>query len=120
MEQMNEQTERTGWCGRRRKMFLWIPIVVIAALTGFSFVVMLLWNAIIPSIFTTVGVISFWQALGLLVLSKILFGGFRGRPGGGGWKGRRSMYWKEKWMSMSEEEKAKFKDEWKNRCGNKC
>jgi len=25
--------------------------------------------------------INFWQAVGILVLSKILFGGFRGRPG---------------------------------------
>ena len=30
--------------------------------------------------------ISFWQALGLLVLSKILFGGFHGRPASTHWR----------------------------------
>jgi hypothetical protein len=58
--------------------------------------------------------ISFWQALGLLVLSRILVGGF-----GGGDKKHRgdSSRWKEKWANMSDEEKLKFREEWKRRCG---
>jgi hypothetical protein len=45
----------------------------LVAITGFSFALMLLWNWLMPTIFglTT---ICFWQALGLLALSKILFG----------------------------------------------
>ena len=46
-----------------------------------SWVTMLLWNALIPAIFG-LGVITFWQSMGILVLTKILFGGPRGRPGG--------------------------------------
>jgi hypothetical protein len=43
-------------------------------------IVMLLWNALLPSLFS-LPVISFWQALGILLLCRILFGGvgMRGR-----------------------------------------
>jgi hypothetical protein len=50
--------------------------VVFAAV--FGLVVMSLWNWLMPTLFGW-HVISYWQALGLLILSKILFGGFRGR-----------------------------------------
>jgi hypothetical protein len=76
--------------------------VVVAAVT---FVVMSLWNVLMPGIFA-VHTISFWQALGLLVLSKILFGGFRpGMRGGPRW--RRSM--RERWEKMTPEERENFK-----------
>lgn len=42
--------------------------------TVFTFAILLLWNWLMPLIFG-LGVITFWQALGLLILSKILFGG---------------------------------------------
>jgi len=123
MDEMNEKTGRMGWCGGWRRMF-WVPFAVAAGVFLFGTIVMYLWNAIIPTIFTSVGVITFWQAIGLLILSKIFFGGgFRKRCGcgcGGGWRGRRRDMWKQKWMGMSDEEKAKFKEEWKNRCGDKC
>jgi hypothetical protein len=60
--------------------------------------------------------ISFAQALGILVLSKILFGGFRGgRPGGGhgGWRHRMT----ERWESMTPEEREKFQQGMRGRCG---
>ena len=47
--------------------------------------------------------ISFWQAVGILLLSKILFGGFRGR-GGMSWRHRMG----ERWERMSPEEREKF------------
>lgn len=94
-------------------MFL---LIFAAAVTAFGFVVMGLWNAILPAVLG-VKAITFWQAMGILVLSKILFGGFRGR---GGWKGHA---WKEKmkqrWDTMTPEEREKFKAEWKNRCGGR-
>lgn len=46
-----------------------------------TWVTMLLWNALIPAIFG-IGIITFWQAMGIIVLAKILFGGPHGRPGG--------------------------------------
>lgn len=42
--------------------------------------VMSLWNALLPAILG-VKAIGFWQALGILVLSRILFGGLGFRPG---------------------------------------
>jgi hypothetical protein len=91
--------------------FIFIPAVIL-----FGLVVMGLWNAILPAVLG-VKAITFMQALGILLLSKILFGGF----GGGGWRGGRA--WKDKmnqrWDKMSPEERAGFKAEWKNRCGNR-
>ena len=75
---------------------------------------MLLWNNIL-AVVVPVHTITFLQALGILVLSKILFGGFRG-----GWGGHRP-YWKQrmmqKWNTMTPEEREKFKGEWQKRCG---
>lgn len=42
--------------------------------------VMSLWNALLPAILG-VKAIGFWQALGILLLSRILFGGLGFRPG---------------------------------------
>jgi hypothetical protein len=83
----------------------------IAALV--SFVVMNLWNVLMPAIFG-LHAITFWQSLGLLVLSKILFGGFR--PGmGGGAPWRRRM--RERWEQMTPEEREKFKQGMRRSCG---
>ena len=100
--------------GRKRRWFVWMPLVFIAAALLMGLLVKLLWNAILPPVLG-VNMLSYWQALGLLVLSRILFSGF--------WKGgyRRwggSPMWREKWMNMNEEEKAKFREEWKRRCGS--
>ena len=88
----------------------------VAAFLAFGAIVMLLWNAILPGVIG-VKAISFAQALGILALSKILFG-FGNR---GGWKGGGGPAWKnkikEKFGSMTPEEREKFKAEWKNRCG---
>lgn len=56
-------------------------VFVLIAGTVFTALVMYLWNWLMPEIFGLTS-ITFWQALGLLVLSKILFGGGK-RPG---WK----------------------------------
>ena len=54
-----------------------IMLFVLIALAVFSFVVMHLWNWLMPELFG-LHLITYWQALGVLILSKILFGGFRG------------------------------------------
>jgi hypothetical protein len=89
----------------------------LAMLLLVGFIVMGLWNNILVAVLG-VKAITFVQALGMLLLSKILFGGFRGNCGGRGrqqWK----MRWQEKMSNISPEEKEKFKAEWKNRCGGK-
>ena len=82
--------------------FLVIGVAVVALLT---FVVMSLWNWLTPALFGW-HAITYWQALGILVLSKILFGGFRGGPG-------RHMQWRrrmmERWAQMTPEEREKFR-----------
>jgi hypothetical protein len=84
------------------------------AVTVFTFVVMSLWNWLMPSIFG-LHAITFGQALGLLILSKILFGGFRGHSGGPGMHWRRRMM--ERWEQMSPEEREKFKEGMRGKCG---
>lgn len=101
--------------GKKKKFFVLIPLMVIAGLLLFGWAVMLLWNAILPSAIHA-GEISFWQAVGLLILTRILVGGFGGKRFGGP-GGFRGGMWREKWMNMSDEEKLKFKNEWRMRCG---
>jgi hypothetical protein len=101
---------------RRNRILRVLKFVVIAALaiTVFAFVVMGLWNWLTPRLFGW-HAITFWQALGILVLSKILFGGFRGGPG-------RHMYWRrrmmERWAQMTPEEREKFRQSMRGRCGS--
>ena len=82
--------------------------------TLFSFFVMQLWNWLTPPLFGW-HTITFWQAVGLLVLSKILFGGFRGGRGGPPWGWRRRMM--ERWDQMTPEEREKFRESFRGRCG---
>lgn len=90
-----------------------IAVLVLIVGTAMSFVIMSLWNWLMPVLFG-LHRIGFWQALGLLVLAKILFGGFRGPRGGHmHWKGRMM----ERWAQMTPEEREKFKEGMKNRCG---
>ena len=78
-----------------------LMMLVIAAVLGAA--VMVLWNLVMPGLFAGSRPIDYWHALGLLVLSRILFGGFRGH---GGWHGRRR--W-QKWQAMTAEEREQFR-----------
>ena len=89
--------------------FIMLGIIGIAIFGG---IVMLLWNALMPEIFH-LPLITFWQALGLLILAKILFSGFRGGPKGR-WK-RDSL--REGWAKMTPEQQERFRQEWGRRCG---
>ena len=82
-----------------------------AALAGV--VVMSLWNWLLPSLFGWPQ-ITFWQALGLLVLCRILFGRFGG-PGFARSRFRRRM--DERWENMSPEERERFRQGLRGRCG---
>ncbi len=91
-----------------------IGVLAIAAFFVFGWVVMLLWNAVLPPA-TGWHAITYWQAVGLLVLSKILFGGFRGGPRGDR-RWRRRMF--ERWEQMTPEEREKFREGMRSRCGH--
>lgn len=104
---------------KKAKKFFFFIFLFPLFILGLGGLVMLLWNALLPDI-AGVSKINYWQAMGLFVLSRILFGGFRfggggGKPGFGG----SPQHWKQKWMNMSEEEKARFKENWQKRCENR-
>jgi len=84
-----------------------LPLVILA-FTVFTFAVMKLWNWLMPALFGW-HEITVWQALGILVLSKILFGGFRGGPP---WRHRMM----ERWAQMTPEEREKFRAGMRGRC----
>lgn len=100
-----------------RSWFLRIPMflafaVVFAIVLGFG--VMWLWNWLMPALFG-LKTIGYWEAVALVVLSKILFGGFRGGHGGGPRYWRRR--WMERWDQMTPEEREKFRAECYGRWG---
>jgi len=99
---------------KRRWVFRAVKFVLFVALVAavLSWVVMGLWNWLMPRLFGLHS-IGFWQALGLLFLSKILFGGFRGRRPHMPWRGRII----ERWAQMSPEEREKFREGMRGRCG---
>jgi Ca2+/H+ antiporter, TMEM165/GDT1 family len=97
--------------------FILFLLFIFAFLVPLSFIIMALWNNILVAVLH-VSVINFWQALGLFALSRILFGGFPGKPGWAG-RGRRRHEMEEmrnKWFNLSPEERKNFKQNWKNRC----
>jgi len=96
------------------KRAIFIPIAIAAGIFIFGSVVMLLWNALLPAVFGF-KVITFWQALGLLVLSKILFGGFMGGHGHHRWHDRMHLQGG-RFMHLNPEEREKMRAEWRGRC----
>ena len=89
-----------------------IAVFGVVAIGLVGFITMSLWNWLVPDLFHGPG-ITFWQALGLLILSKILFFSFGGKHAGhrGHWR----PYWKTKWASMSEEDRERFKQKMKEK-----
>ena len=82
-----------------------IPLFALIFVAGFGFAVHELWNLLMPELFH-LPVISFWQAVGLLSLSWLLFGGWRGMPRRhGGWGGHHR---RERWERLTPEERERF------------
>jgi hypothetical protein len=98
------------WVRRNKWIFVVGPLAGVLLVGIFGEVVMHLWNWLLPPLFGW-RVISLWQALGLLLLSRIFFGGWGGGSNQG--KGRR----RENWARMSSEDREKFRAEMRRRCG---
>lgn len=101
---------------RRRRfvhlLFL-IPLVLLIVVAGFGQAVLQLWNWLMPSLFG-LPVLTFWQAVGLMALSWILFGGLRGFHGPArSYRRGRPRHWRE----MSPEQRAAFREALGRRCG---
>jgi hypothetical protein len=100
----------------RKKWIFLAPLALVAiaifiAIGGGS--VMLLWNWLLPALFGW-RQITFWQALGLLALCRILFGGLGGRGSHPSYS-RRRMF--ERWERMTPEERERFRHGMRRRCG---
>jgi hypothetical protein len=104
--------------GRVIGMVVKVAIILIIVIAGFGQGVYHLWNWLMPTLFR-LPAITFWQSVGLLSLSWLLFGGWRGFHGrGGGHRGgpwRRRMF--ERWEQMTPEERDKFREGMRGRYG---
>ena len=103
----------------RWKKMIWIAPLAIVGMAAFLFIggeiVMHLWNWLLPALFGW-RQIDLWQALGLLVLCRMLFGGF----GGHGSDRRKDCGPSAKrWERMTPEERENFRQEMRSRwCGS--
>lgn len=92
-----------------------LVVIGIVAVAVFGLVTQSLWNWLVPSLFGGPA-ITFWQALGLLALSKIITWGFGHHKGG--WRHRGGPWnpaWTQKWQSMSPEDRERFKEKMKEK-----
>jgi hypothetical protein len=99
------------------KMFIFAIVFLSIFAIGFGAAVLYLWNWLMPSVFG-LHTINYWQALGLLGLSWLLFTGPRG------WMGprlhqrhRMRERWAQHWIRMTPEEREKFVAGMRARCG---
>jgi hypothetical protein len=100
----------------KKKWIYMAPLGILAMLLFVAVggeVVMHLWNWLLPPLFAW-HQITFWQALGILVLCRVLFGGFGGR-GVHRSNFRRRMA--ERWEHMTPEERERFRQGMRGRCG---
>jgi hypothetical protein len=101
---------------RHVRRIVLLPLILVAFLLFVALggeVVRQLWNWLLPSLFG-LRPITFWQALGVLALSRILFGGLS-LHGPGRSELRRRMA--ERWDRMTPEERERFRQGWRGRCG---
>ena len=91
----------------RRKWYLFVPLILVAFI-GFGFFTMWLWNSLMPLIFH-LPKITFWQTAGLMLLSRLLIGGFGGHGHSRGHHHCKSNI-HEKWEKMTLEERIQFKE----------
>jgi hypothetical protein len=100
----------------RRKWIVLAPLAILGIVLFIAIggeLVRQLWNWLLPSLFGW-RPITFWQALGILALCRILFGGFGGRGFDRSHVRRRLA---ERWERMTPEERERFRQGMRGRCG---
>jgi hypothetical protein len=98
----------------RRKLTFLAPLGIAAFIVIGGEVVMHLWNWLLPTLYGW-RLLTFWQAVGLLALCRILFGGL----GGHGHRGSRfrGRHMGGRWEKMTPEEREKFRQGMRGRSG---
>jgi len=86
-------------------LFVVVPVAMVLFIAFGGWVVMQLWNWLLPTLFGWPQV-TFWQALGILALSRILFGGF-GLHNSGRYSMRRRLAGRKEHMAPEEQERLK-------------
>lgn len=95
----------------KKRWYFFIPLIILG-IFAFGFITMALWNYLMPAIFN-LPAINLWQALCLLLLSRILFSG---GPKPMGPHRPWARHFRERWEKMSPEEKEKFYERWHSKC----
>ena len=98
------------------KLRFLMPLGILAFVALFTYAVYALWNGVLTDVLG-VKIITYWQALGLLVLGKILFGGFPHRHGGPCGHFREHLMSKH-WESATPEQREKMREEMRHRFGD--
>jgi hypothetical protein len=101
---------------RGQKFLLLSPLLLLGVAAFVALggqIVKWLWNWLMPPLFG-LHTVTFWQALGLLILCRILFGGLMTR-GSSRYDYRRRMTerWAERWKKMTPEERERFRRSWR-------
>lgn len=93
-------------------LFMIIAAIVFLLLFGYGF--MLLWNWLMPDVFG-LPILSYWKAVGILVMAKLLFGNFEGKGHKSSSKKPRKGFKNRKWDNCkSDFSKWEFYDDfWK-------
>jgi hypothetical protein len=104
----------------RLKRLIFIAPLAIVGMAIFIWiggeVVMHLWNWLLPTLFGW-RQITFWQALGLLALCRILFGGLGGRGSHRNVRSNVRQRMAERWEKRTPEEREKYRQSFRGRCG---
>lgn len=102
---------------KKKWMFVVAPLAIVLFVFLGGEVVMRLWNWLLPPLFGW-HLLTFWQAVGLLALCRILFGRWGGHHRGPrfGFRGRMDERWAERWSKMTPEEREKIRVSWRGRC----
>jgi hypothetical protein len=105
---------------RLKRLILIAPLAILGILLFMAIggeIVLQLWNWLLPPLFGW-RQITFWQALGLLALCRILFGGFGGHGGyRSNFRRRMAERMAERWEAMTPEERERFRQGVRGRCG---
>jgi hypothetical protein len=114
---------------KKKKLLMFAPLALVAMVLFIAIggiIVMQLWNWLLPALLG-LRMIGFWQALGILLLCRILFGGFGMNGSGRSRSGSRHVgdriadrivdRFSERLDHMTPEERARFRERMRERWG---
>ena len=98
--------------GRHLKKIIIVFPLVVGGIFLFVWFFQWLWNTLLPEILGVKN-ISYWQAFGILLLCKIMFGGFKG-------PGRKKMKHRKDFPGFRPNDKERMREEWRDHFARYC